>query len=133
MVQRATIQTLTEYLLSNEIVFTLHPFIRSLPSPFPKPSALLCYTRHYFDNQQNISYSFIQSGKRSNRSRNLSSLSNSIYVPSAGPQREFAVQTVKQLSKSGSSCADTLANCNRLCTTTAVDLGPVPCGQIQKY
>jgi hypothetical protein len=31
LVQRETIQTLTEYLLSNEIVFTLHPFIRSLP------------------------------------------------------------------------------------------------------
>jgi hypothetical protein len=67
-----------------------------LPVPFPKPSSLLCYTRRYFDNQRNISYSFIQSGERTDRSTDLSSLSNSICVPAAAPQGDFAVQTVKQ-------------------------------------
>jgi hypothetical protein len=49
-----------EYFLFNGVVFILQPFILTLFLSPTTTSVLLRHTRHYFSNQQNISYSFIQ-------------------------------------------------------------------------
>lgn len=53
-------QRLIEYFLSNGVVFILQPIILTLTLPPTTISVPLRHTRHYFSNQQNISYSFIQ-------------------------------------------------------------------------